>query len=338
MTVAASNKKRWLLVGLFCLFLCVFSGSFFLGRFPIGVTEFCRAVMNHFQSPQATSDNQIDTILFNIRLPRIMMAALIGGGISVAGATYQALFQNPMVSQDILGASQGAAFGAALALFFSASYRMVITSSFIFGLLAVVVVLSLCRVLRAHSILNFVLVGMMIGSLFSSAVSYLKLIGDPTNTLPAITYWLMGSLSAIKMENVSFAAPLILGGMVPIFLLRWRLNVISLGDDVAQSLGVNIYVLRLILISCATLITATAVSVSGLIGWVGLVVPHFSRLILGSDHRWGIPGTALIGATFLVVVDDVARLLTTSEIPLGILTSFIGAPIFILLIAKNNRP
>lgn len=331
------NQKRWLLFGLLLLFFCALLGSFFLGKYPITISDFFKAVMNQVSPIEHTWESQIDTILFKIRFPRIVMAALIGAGVSVAGATYQALFQNPMVSQDILGASQGSAFGAALALFFSLSYEKVIASSFVFGLLAVFIVLSISRILKAHSILNLVLVGMMIGSLFSSAVSYLKLIGDPTNTLPAITYWLMGSLSGIKLQNLQFAAPLIIGGLLPIFLLRWRLNVISLGDEVAQSLGVNVNVLRLLLIGSATLVTATAVSVSGLIGWVGLVVPHFSRLLLGNDHRFGIPATALIGGTFLLVVDNAARMLTTSEIPIGILTSFIGAPIFILLIAKNSR-
>lgn len=319
------------------MFLIVLLVSFILGKYPISISDFFKAVINQVYPIEHTWDAQIDTILFKIRFPRIIMAALIGAGVSVAGATYQALFQNPMVSQDILGASQGSAFGAGLALFFSFSYQTVITSSFVFGLLAVVLVLSISRLLKADSILNLVLVGMMIGSLFSSAVSYLKLVGDPTNTLPAITYWLMGSLSAIKMQNLVFAGPLIIIGLLPIVLFRWRLNVISLGDEVAQSLGVNVRAMRLILIASATLITATAVSVSGLIGWVGLVVPHFSRLLLGSDHRLGIPATALIGGTFLMGVDNVARLLTTSEIPIGILTSFIGAPIFILLIAKNSR-
>lgn len=331
------KQKIWVLLGLLLLFLVVVTGSFFLGKYPIAISDFFKAVVNQISPLERTWDPQIDTILFKIRFPRIMMAVLIGAGVSVAGATYQALFQNPMISQDILGASQGAAFGAAMALFFSLSYEKVIASSFLFGLVAVILVLSLSRLLKAESILNLVLVGMMIGSLFSSAVSYLKLVGDPTNTLPAITYWLMGSLSAIKMQNLQFAWPLILTGLVPIFLLRWRLNVISLGDEVALSLGVNIKLLRLILIASATLITATAVSVSGLIGWVGLVVPHFARLLLGNDHRFGIPATALIGGTFLVIVDNFARLMTTSEIPIGILTSFIGAPIFIFLIAKNNR-
>lgn len=331
------TKKRITIIGTIVLFLLILVLSFFLGKYPISFSDFFGAVLNKVFSLDQTWSSQVETILFKIRFPRIIMAVVIGAGISVAGATYQALFQNPMISQDILGASQGAAFGAAMGLFFSLTYEQVVSLSFIFGLLAVGVVLLVSKFLRTDTVLTIVLIGMMVGSLFSSAVSFLKLVGDPTNTLPAITYWLMGSLSAIKMQDVMFAAPLIIVGMVPILFLRWRLNVISLGEEEALSLGINNRVLRVILIIAATLITASAVSVSGLIGWVGLVVPHFARLLIGNDYRYSIPMTAVVGATFLLVVDDFSRLLTTSEIPIGILTSFIGAPIFLLLIAKNNR-
>ena len=334
---AIIKQKNIIFFGSILLFLFVFIFSFFLGKYPIPIADFFHIVLNKVIPQKQTWSSEIETILFNIRFPRIIMAVIIGSGISVAGATYQALFQNPMVSQDTLGASQGAAFGAAVGLFLSLNYEQVIFSSFIFGLLAVSTVLVINKCLRNHSILTLVLIGMMIGSLFSSAVSFLKLVGDPMNTLPAITYWLMGSLSSIKLQDVSFAVPLILVGMFPIFLLRWRLNVLSLGEEVALSLGVNSQRLRVVLIAAATLITATAVSVSGLIGWVGLIVPHFSRLLIGNDHRYSIPITAILGGTFLLVVDDLSRTITTSEIPIGILTSFIGAPIFVLLIIKNNR-
>lgn len=331
------NQKKMIILGSVLLFLLVFTISFFLGKFPIASGDFFRVILNKIIPLEQTWSSQVETILFKIRFPRILMAVLIGAGISVAGATYQALFQNPMISQDILGASQGAAFGAAIGLFFSLTYEQVISLSFIFGLLAVGAVLLVSKFLRTDSVLNMVLIGMMVGSLFSSAVSFLKLVGDPTNTLPAITYWLMGSLSSIKIQNIPFVAPLILVGMIPIFLLRWRLNVISLGEEEALTLGVNNRVLRVILIMAATLITASAVSVSGLIGWVGLVVPHFSRMLIGNDYRYSIPVTAIVGGTFLLFVDGFSRLISTSEIPIGILTSFIGAPIFLVLIAKNNR-
>jgi iron complex transport system permease protein len=332
------NKRKKIIVGgTFLLLLAVLVISFFLGKYPIPFNDFFQASLSKIIPIKQTWSNQVETILFNIRFPRIIMAAVIGAGISVSGATYQAIFQNPMISQDILGSSQGAAFGAALGLFFALTYQQVILLSFVFGLLAVGTVLLFNRFLRARATLNMVLIGIMIGSLFSSATSFLKLVGDPSNTLPAITYWLMGSLSSISIENVYFAMPLILIGMVPIFLLRWRLNVLSLGDEEAQTLGVNSSLMRLILILAATLVTAAAVSVSGLIGWIGLVVPHFARLLVGQDYRFNIPATAFLGSCFLLIVDDFARLITTSEIPIGILTSFIGAPIFILLLARNSR-
>lgn len=338
--VQARKEREWkqgIILGILVLFLVVFTTSFFLGKFPIPISEFFQAILNKIIPTKQSVEPQIETILFKIRFPRIIMAVVIGAGISVAGSTYQALFQNPMVSQDILGASQGAAFGAAIGLFLAFTYEQVIFFSFVFGLLAVAAVLLINRFLRRYSVLNMILIGMMVGSLFSSAVSFLKLVGDPSNTLPAITYWLMGSLSSIKMQDVFFATPLILIGMLPIFLFRWRLNILSLGEEVASSLGVDVKRLRIIFIVAATLITATAVSISGLIGWVGLIVPHFSRMLVGNDHRYGIPVTAILGATFLLLVDDASRVMTTSEIPIGILTSFIGAPIFLFLVVKENQ-
>lgn len=330
------DKKIVFLISVL-IFLSILMGSFLLGKFPISLHDFFYSILNQIVPVKQTWSSQVETILFNIRFPRIIMAVVIGAGLSVAGATYQGLFQNPMISQDILGASNGAAFGAAIGLYFSFSYDRIVLFSFFCGLVAVFSVLMINHLLKARSNLNMILIGMMIGSLFSSAVSFLKLVGDPTNTLPAITYWLMGSLSSIKIQNVYYVAPIILIGMIPIFLFRWRLNVLSLGEEEALSLGVNTKILRFIFIFSATLITAASVSISGMIGWIGLVVPHFSRLLIGDDYRYSIPLTAILGGSFLLIIDDFSRLLTTSEIPIGILTSFIGAPIFLLLIAQNNR-
>lgn len=335
--VKSIKKSHLRLFLLIVLFMVIFLFSFFLGKFPIAIDTFFQVIWESVRQEIHPRNQQVATILFQVRFPRILMAAVIGMGISVAGATYQALFQNPMISQDILGTSQGAAFGAAIALYFSLRYEEVVGLSFVFGLIAVALVLLIDRYVNRGSILNLILIGMMVGSLFSAAVSFLKLVSDTTNTLPAITYWLMGSLSSIKQQNVYYSLPIIVVGMLPIFLFRWRLNVLSLGEEEAQTLGLNTKWLRLLFIFSATLITAAAVSVSGMIGWVGLVVPHFARLLIGNDYRYSIPATAVIGGAFLLLVDDFARLITTSEIPIGILTSFIGAPIFILLLIKNNR-
>jgi iron complex transport system permease protein len=331
------RKSRGLIILLLALFVSVFLFSFYLGKFPISFDNFVHTLQEQLVGKLSAEHSQFATIMFKIRFPRVVMAAVIGAGIALAGAAYQALFQNPMVSQDILGASQGAAFGAALGLYLSQSYQVVVSWAFLGGLIAVGLVLFLAKIIKGETILYMILIGMMVGSLFSSAVSFLKLIGDPMSTLPAITYWLMGSLSGIKQQDVAFAVPLIVIGCLPIFFLRWRLNLMSLGTQEAESLGVNTRNIRVIMVFAATLITAAAVSVTGMIGWVGLIIPHFARLIVGNDYRKVVPVSALLGASFLLIVDDIARMLTTSEIPIGILTSFIGAPVFLLLLIRNAK-
>ena len=331
-----THKRIWVLVSVI-LFLCVFLISLTIGRFPFTISEFISTIISPLRGFQEELNPQLSLVIFQIRLPRILMVSLVGAGLSVAGACYQSLFQNPMMSPDILGASQGAAFGAAVALIFGLSYGQIVGSSFVFGVCAVFCVLLLNRLVRSPGNITLILIGMMIGTLFSSGISLLKLMGDPTNTLPAITFWLMGSFASMRMVNVLYTAPIIVLGLIPIFLLRWQLNVVSLGVEEASSLGVNVKRLRLILITCATIVTAACVSITGLIGWVGLIVPHMARLIFGQDHRYSVFGTALMGATFLLIIDNIARMLTTSEVPIGILTAFIGAPVFLGLLLRKNR-
>lgn len=330
-----SNRK--IILFLFVVSLIVISISACLGKYPIDAKDFFLSIWAKIFPIEHAWPSQVDTILFKVRFPRIIMAVLIGAGLSAAGATYQSLFQNPMISQDVLGASQGAAFGAAIGIFFQRSYNEIVLFAFLMGLFAVGLVIILSHLLKTPNILSLVLIGMMISSLFSSAISYLKLVGDPLNTLPSITYWLMGSLSSIKPKDVLFCVPFIIIGLLPLYFLRYQLNVLSLGDEEAKSIGQNVILMRLIFIFASTLITAAAVSVSGLIGWVGLIIPHFARMLVGSDHRYMIPCSMVVGGTFLVIVDDFARLLTTTEIPIGILTAFIGAPIFLVLIYRANR-
>lgn len=280
----------------------------------------------------------METILFQVRLPRVIMACLIGAALSCAGAAFQGIFQNPMVSPDVLGASQGAGFGAAAAIYFSFGSFGITLCSFGFGLVTVLLVSFISRKIKSNRTLGLVLSGILIGSLFSSATSFLKLVADPTNVLPAITYWLMGSLASIRRQDVMFSALPILAGMLPICLLGWKINLLTLGDDEAHSLGVPVELLRNSIILCCTLTTAACVSVSGMIGWVGLVIPHFARMIVGPDYRSLLPVSMLLGGSFLLIVDDLSRLMTTSEIPIGILTAFVGAPFFLyLLIREGNQ-
>ena len=319
------------------LFAVCFFGSFMLGRYPIEPWTLIRVLASRVIPVTPDWPSQVETVLFNVRLPRVLMAALIGAGLSAAGAAYQGIFKNPMVSPDVLGASSGAGFGAALGLFLSFSYQGVSFLAFVLGLSAVgAVCLSSSRV-KYNQTLGLVLAGMMISSLFTAAVSFLKLVADPNNTLPVITYWLMGSLASIRPKDLAFAAPWIIGGIIPIYLLRWKINVLTLGEEEARCIGVNTSAVRLAVVLCATLITSAAVSVSGLIGWVGLVIPHFARMLVGSDYRKMLPASLLLGASFLLVVDNFARLLATSEIPIGILTAFVGAPFFLWLILREGN-
>ena len=265
-----------------------------------------------------------------------LAAAVIGAALSLAGVSYQGMFQNPMVSPDILGASSGAGFGAALAILLGASYMGISAAAFLFGLAAVMLAYGISRVSKINATLAMILAGMMIGSLFTSCTSFVKLVADTEQTLPAITYWLMGSLVSIKPQDVAFVIFPVIAGSVPLFLLKWRMNLLTVGEEEAQAMGINTRALRLVVIVCATLLTASSVAISGMIGWVGLVIPHFCRMIFGYDCRKIIPASALFGATFLMVVDNIARLATTAEIPLGILTSFVGAPIFVYLILKGG--
>jgi iron complex transport system permease protein len=328
-------RIRYLL--LTALFILCFFGSFLLGKYPVDPVTLVKVLLSRVTDLPHDWPGQVETVVFNVRLPRVFMGAIIGGGLAVAGAAYQGIFQNPMVSPDILGASGGAAFGAALGLFFGIGYKGVSVSSFVFGLLAVSIVFLISQKVKFNPVLGLILAGIMVGSLFSAGVSFIKLVADPADTLPKITYWLMGSLASIRTPDVLFAGPPVIIGAIPIMLWRWRINVLTMGDDEARTMGVNAKLVRTVIIACATLITAAAVSVSGLIGWVGLVIPHFARMIVGNDYRVMLPAAALLGSSFMLIVDNFARMLTTSEIPIGILTAFVGAPFFLYLILKEGN-
>jgi len=325
-------------------FFAVFFGSFVIGRYgvPLGTVlrifaaRLAETVSFGALQPQAVWTGAEESVVLNIRLPRVICAALVGAALSAAGAAYQGMFRNPMVSPDLLGASTGAGFGAALAILLSFGYFGITVAAFAFGIAAVLLACLVSRFSRLSSSLSMVLAGVMIGSLFSSCTSFVKLVADTEQQLPAITYWLMGSLSSAKNTDVWFAAVPILLGLVPLLLLRWRINLLTISEAEARSLGINTRRLRTAVILCATLITAASVAVSGMIGWVGLVIPHFCRMMFGYDYRRIMPASVLMGGTFLMVVDDIARIVSTSEIPLGILTSFVGAPVFIYLILEGG--
>lgn len=254
----------------------------------------------------------------------------------MAGAAYQGTFRNPMAAPDLLGASSGAAFGAALAILLRAQYWGIMMSAFLFSIIAVSLVMLVGRFSATSRVLGLILGGIIISSLFTSGTSYIKLVADPNDQLPQITYWLMGSLSEADMGQVGFALIPMLAGIIPLMLLRWRINILTLGDEQARSMGVDSKRVRMIVILCATLITAASVSVSGMIGWVGLVVPHLARRLIGNNYMHLLPMTMIAGALFLLGVDDISRNLMATEIPLGILTSLAGAPFFLYLMTRKD--
>lgn len=316
--------------------LALFLLSFVVGRYGVPLGQVVRILLSGVLPLEQTWTGNMAIAVLNVRLPRILLACLVGCGLSAAGTGYQTVFQNPMAAPDILGASSGACFGAALAILTGQGAVMITVFAFLASLLSVALVYLVGNHTRGNRVVNLLLAGIMVGSLFSACTSYIKLVADPTNQLPQITYWLMGSLSGTRMGTVRFAAVCMAVGLVPLLLLRWRMNLLTLSPDEARAMGVHTDRLRLAVILSSTVLTAAAVSVSGMIGWVGLVIPHLSRRIVGSDCRRLMPMSCLFGAAFLLLVDNMARCLTATEIPIGILTAFVGAPFFIYLMVKGG--
>ena len=326
--------RRFAVLG--AVFLAVLLGSLLLGRYALSPGQLLHMLWTKVTGGAADWPLSDDKVVFAVRLPRVAAAALVGAALAVSGAAYQGMFRNPMVSPDILGASTGAGFGAAVAILLGAGYFGISAAAFCCGLLAVAAAWLVSRLSRTNQTVALILAGMMISSLFSAGTSFVKLVADTQQQLPAITYWLMGSLSSVKDTDVLFLSIPVTLGMVPLLALRWRMNLLTLGEEEAQSMGVNTRRLRGTVIVCATLLTSASVAVSGMIGWVGLVIPHFCRMLFGYDYRRLIPAGALFGASFLPIVDDIARLVTTGELPLGILTAFVGAPLFVYLIVTGG--
>lgn len=326
--------RRFAVLG--AVFLAVLLGSLLLGRYALSPGQLLHMLWTKVTGGAADWPLSDDKVVFAVRLPRVAAAALVGAALAVSGAAYQGMFRNPMVSPDILGASTGAGFGAAVAILLGAGYFGISAAAFCCDLLAVAAAWLVSRLSRTNQTVALILAGMMISSLFSAGTSFVKLVADTQQQLPAITYWLMGSLSSIKDTDVLFLSIPVTLGMVPLLALRWRMNLLTLGEEEAQSMGVNTRRLRGTVIVCATLLTSASVAVSGMIGWVGLVIPHFCRMLFGYDYRRLIPAGALFGASFLLIVDDIARLVTTGELPLGILTAFVGAPLFVYLIVTGG--
>ncbi|HDX1108885.1 iron ABC transporter permease [Pasteurella multocida] len=306
-----------------------------IGQYRIAFHDVWQAVL-HIAADNPRTD--AETVLWNIRLPRIFTAIIVGAALSVAGATYQGMFKNPLVSPDILGVTAGAGLGAVTAIYFGGSLFTIQVVAFLGGLLAVFLVYLISRTAPHHSpTLALVLAGIAIASLLSAGISLLKILSDPYSQLTTITFWLMGGLNMATLNDLALVAPLICASLIPLILLRWRMNLLSLDDEEAETLGINTKRTRLIFILSATLMTSAAVSITGIIGWVGLIIPHIARLWIGADFRRLLPTSLFIGATFLLLTDTIARSIFSIEVPLGIITSLVGAPFFLSLLIQGGK-
>lgn len=349
------KKVSWqakLLIGV--IFIAVVLFSYFAGTYTIweGYTplQIIQGTYNHFfdhsvfypetaASPEAATEAAtLDHILFGTRLPRILLVLLVGAALSTAGASFQGMFKNPLVSPDLLGASAGASLGACLAILFDMNQLWVQVGAFVGGLIAVSLTVWMRNLIKSDAILGLVLAGMLVSTLFQSGMSFIKLVADTNNKLPSITYWLMGSFHGVNFADLQIAIFPMLIGFALMLSQTWKLNVMSFGDEEARAMGVNTHRTRLIVILGATLVTSTSVAVAGIIGWVGLVIPHFARAVVGPNYKKLLWTCLLLGSSYLLVIDDVARMAGGgAEIPIGILTAILGVPFFLVIFRKTSK-
>jgi hypothetical protein len=307
-----------------------------IGRIYMSPVEIVSDLYRILTAGPDSVEPQVYSVLINVRLPRIILAVLCGAGLAVSGAAFQSIFSNALATPDTLGVAAGASFGAALALMLKAGLIVVQLTALTVGFVAVVLTYLISRQRQGVSTVMVVLSGMVIASLFEAGISIIKFVADTESQLPAITYWLMGSLSNTNYRSLALGAPFIMIGIGVIFALRWKLNVLMLSEEEAKTMGVNVKLMRVIVALAATMITASCVSMCGQVGWVGLLIPHICRMLFGSNNRQVVPASISLGASFLLIMDTVARSATAAEIPISILTAMIGAPFFILLLKKTG--
>lgn len=332
----ARHRNALVLLGLAVLLVASLALSLALGRYEV---DFGALVSSLGALASGDAEAALDAnVFFTIRAPRVIAALIVGAALAGAGCAFQGIFKNPMVSPDLLGASAGACFGAALGILLSFGSVGIEIAAFVTGVIAVSASYLLSSAIgrRMGGVLVLVLSGLVVGNLFQAFTSAVKFLADPNSQLPEITFWLMGGLSAVRESDLAGLVAAFVVGCVGLMALRWRLNVMALGDEEAASLGVDVRRTRLIVIGLATLLTASSVAVAGMVGWVGLIVPHMARFLVGPDHRSLVPASTLLGGTFLLLVDDVCRSIYTTEIPLSILTAILGAPLFVYLICKQR--
>ena len=330
------ERARWVLPGLGVLLVLLMLAAAGVGRYMVPfdkVVSILSSVV--FNVEQSWTDVE-QTVVLNIRMPRILLAVLIGAGLSVSGVALQALFANPLVSSHVLGVSYGAGFGAAIGILLSENHLFIQGMAIVFGIVAITLTYGISKTGKGTQLYMLVLAGVIVGALFQALISLIQYVADPEEKLPSIVYWLMGSLGGTSLKDLRLGIPLIGVGILIIFAIRWHLNVLSLPEEEARSMGVNLKLLRGLIIIATTVITAVAVSLSGIIGFVGLVIPHFARMVVGHEHRVLVPVTILMGGIYLLVIDTIARSATAAEIPLSILTALVGAPFFAVLLRRTG--
>lgn len=311
--------------------------AFTVGRYPVSLAQVAQVIAAQVTGTDAQVLPAVETVVLRVRGPRVLAALLVGAALSVAGAAFQGLFRNPLVSPDILGASAGAALGAVLGIYFSIGLMGIQLAAFAGGLLAVGLVLALARTLRSPDpVLGLLMIGIVVGSLLGAGLGLMKVLADPYDQLPAMTFWLLGSLASTGRDDLPALAGPVALGTAALLALRWRLNVMTLPDDEARALGASTARLRLALIVAATLVTSASVAAAGIVGWVGLVVPHLARLLVGPSFPRLLPTAALLGGSFLLLIDTLARTMAAVEVPLGVMTAVVGTPFFLWLLRRTQ--
>ncbi|SHN50069.1 FecCD family ABC transporter permease [Desulfitobacterium chlororespirans] len=330
-----ADHYKYLWMALLLVLLSFIFLSLFLGRYFVEPGEVGRILWANLAGQ---GENSVEnTVVWDIRIPRVLLAVLVGAGLSAAGASFQGCFHNPLVSPDVLGVSAGAGFGAALGILLTSGVTgMAAVLSFAFGMFSVILSWLLSRIKRESTILSLVLSGIIVSAVFNALISLIKFVADTNSELPAITYWLMGSFANTTFGELKMVCLPIMVGTGILLALRWHINVLTLGDEEAETLGINPARIRVLIITAATVITASAVMVTGVIGWVGLIIPNLCRMLVGADYKYLLPTSCLSGAVFMILVDFIARVITPAEIPIGILTAIIGAPFFVLIYKRTE--
>lgn len=340
-TMSERRYRVFLSATVLCLVCCTLI-ALCTGRYTIRIRDAVlvlysglRKLLGLSELPQ-TWDAMAESVIYTLRLPRIVAAILVGGALSLAGASYQGVFKNPLVAPDLLGVSTGACVGAAIAILLHLNAAGIQLLAFVFGILTVGLTVAIPRLMKNDSITMLVLSGVIVSGIMNSVMGVIKYIADPETELADITYWQMGSLAKITESDVMAVAIPILAAAILLIAIRWQINLLSLGDREAKTLGIRIGLTRNIIILCATLLTACAVCLCGTIGWVGLVIPHLARMMVGPDNVKSIPVSCVLGSIFMLMIDTIARGATTLEIPLSILTGLIGAPFYLYILAKQR--